>query len=336
MSPTEAAFLDALADCLEAGDTLPEALGKVRLAGRAAERLTEQVLRAGSLRGANVLDEEERSLLPAEDSGAAVAARLRSLALRRRRILSRRRALRWGLVGPFAFAALTVVLDPLPNLVAGEPYFWLVARGLMILAIVAIVVLAGPPALARRPRACATFLRICSAVPGLRWFTALHSEEELVTALAPFAQDDEVRIEGLTAGASLLPWSPLADALRTAARPPPATGMQLQLPLGGLQLLVRELSLPTALAFVGGVASKRLPQRLAERAEAISTLLTLRLRLLVRIGAYALVVAFSVSSLVGMISRGLPGLPTLSASPDQKELEDILKQLGQPSTIPPP
>jgi hypothetical protein len=79
-------------------------------------------------------------------------------------------------------------------------------------------------------------------------------------------------------------------------------------------------------------ASKRLAQRLTRRGEEITGLLTARLRLLFRIGAYALVVALSISSLVGMISRGLPGMPTLPGgemSPDQKELEDIMKQLGQ-------
>lgn len=330
MSHTDAALLDALADCLQAGDTLPEALGKVAMVGRGAERWTEQVRRSGTLPGSGVLDREETALLPAVGSAATLAACLHAAALRRRRSLARRRAILWGLVGPFGFAALTVVLDPLPNLLTDDPFFWPVLRGLMVLAVIAIVILAGPPALVRRPRARARFLRICSAVPGLRWFAALHAEEELIAALVPFVDGDQVPAAGLTAGASLLAWSPLGEALRVAARPPPPTGAPL--PLMGLQPLVRELSLATGLAIVGGVASKRLARRLAERGEAITALLTSRLRLVLRIAAYAMVVALSVSSLVGMVSRGLPGMPTLpggSTSPDQKELEDLLKQLQQ-------
>jgi hypothetical protein len=100
--------------------------------------------------------------------------------------------------------------------------------------------------------------------------------------------------------------------------------------MGGLEPVARQLSLATDLAIVGGVASKHLAQRLAQRGEAIALFLTARLRLVARIGAYALVVLFSVSSLVGMISRGLPGMPTLpggATSPEEKQLEELMKQL---------
>ena len=338
MISTHPALLDALADCLESGDTLPDALGKVEMAGGAAEAWVRHVrpsVRAGdpvggALRSSNVLGDDELSLLSPEGDGALAAACLHTVALRRQRSLARRRAIAWGLVAPLLFAALTVVLDPLPNLITGEPFFWPVARGLLELVVLALAIALGLPALLRSPRTRRTVLRVCGAVPGLRWFAAMHAEEELVAALVPFVDGGSVTTAGLTAGASLLAWSRLGEALRVAARPPPPPGNPL--PLSGLQPLVRELSLGSALAVVGGIASKRLAQRLTRRGEEITGLLTARLRLLFRIGAYALVVALSISSLVGMISRGLPGMPTLPGgemSPDQKELEDIMKQLGQ-------
>jgi len=338
MLSTPPALLDALADCLEAGDTLYEALGKVEMAGGAAEPWVRHVrssvragdLVAGALRSTNVLSADELSLLSAEGDGALAAACLHTVAQRRRRSFARRRAIAWGLVAPFLFAAMTVVLDPLPNLITGDPFFWPVARGLIELLALVLALTIGLPALLRGPRTRAAVLRVCGAVPGLRWFAAMHAEEELVAALVPFVDGGSVTPAGLTAAASLLAWSRVGEALRVAARPPPPPGNPL--PLGGLQPLVRELSLGSALAVVGGVASKHLAQRLGRRGDEITALLTARLRLLFRIGAYALVVALSISSLVGMISRGLPGMPTLPGgemSPDQKELEDIMKQLGQ-------
>jgi hypothetical protein len=153
-------------------------------------------------------------------------------------------------------------------------------------------------------------------------------EEELTTVAVPFVDGAVVRNDGLTAAASFLAWSPLGQTLSiaaVAARPASA-----QLPMGGLEPVARHLSLATSLTIVGGVASGRLAERLAQRGDIVAALLTARLRIAVRVGAYALVVLFSLGSLVGMISRGLPGMPTLpggTASPDQKELEQLMKQL---------
>ena len=73
-------------------------------------------------------------------------------------------------------------------------------------------------------------------------------------------------------------------------------------------------------------------ERLAARGDAIALRLTARLRLATRALAYANLVVFSVVSVVGMIARGLPGmlqLPGVRTSPDQKELEELLKELGK-------
>jgi hypothetical protein len=211
---------------------------------------------------------------------------------------------------------------------SGGAYLWPVFRGLLTLFILSFAVVAGIPALLRDPRARSWALRLCTSMPGVRRLAALYAEEELTTALVPFVEGGEVGAAGLTAAASLLAWSPLREGLRVAAGAVPSTALTM----GGLEPLARQLSLATNLAIVGGVASKRLPERLAQRGEANHLLLTARLRLVARIGAYALVVLFSVSSLVGMIARGLPGMPTLpggATSPEQKELEDLMKQLGQ-------
>ena len=338
MFTADAVLLDALADCLESGGTLLEALENVATAGRGAGEWAQHVRRsaraevpvAAALRESNALDDDELSVLSAAGTAATVASALRAVALRRRRSLARRRAIHWGLLGPFALGALTVVLDPLPNLITGGAYVWPAFRGLFTLLILALAVVAGIPALLRAHPTRSTALRLCSSVPGIRRLAALYAEEELTTALVPFVEGGEVGAAGLTAAASLLAWSPLRDGLHVVAG---SVGLpSTPLPMGRLEPLAPQLSLATKLAIVGGVASKRLADRLAQRGEAIASLLTARLRLLVRIGAYALVVLFSVNSLVGMIARGFPGMPTLpsdAASPEQKELDELMKQLGQ-------
>jgi hypothetical protein len=338
MTKTDAALLAALGDCLESGDTLPQAIGKIEMAGAEARSWAALVRRtvkpeppfAGALRASGLFGEDERSLLPTDGAGAEVALPLQAVALRRRRAATRRRAIRLGLLGPFAFAALTVILDPLPNLVTDEPFVWPVVRGLLVLCVLTFAIVAGMPALLRSARTRNRLLRACSAVPGIGWFAAQHAEEELATALAAYVENDAVTPAGLGAAASLLSWSALGGVLGTTAtlaRPAAAP-----LAMGGLEPAARHLSLATNLAIVGGVASRRLAERLRLRADAIEVVLTSRLRLAVRVAAYILVVVLSVSSLVGMISRGLPGMPMLpggSVSPDQQQLEDLLKQLDK-------
>jgi hypothetical protein len=336
MTITNAAVLDALADCLESGDTLLKALEKVATAGGAAQDWARRVRRsvhaegpvAAALGDSSVLDKDELSLLSAEGP-AALGASLHAVALRRGSV-ARRRAIRSGLVGPFAFGALTIVLDPLPNLVTGAAYLWPVLRGLFALVILALVVFVGIPVLFGDGRTRRWILRLCAAVPGLRCFAALYSEEELATALVAFVVDGDVGAAGFTAAASLLAWSPLGETLRVAGRSahPPST----PLPMAGLEPVAHQLSAATNLAIIGGVASKSLAERLVRRGDAIALFLTARLRLAARIAAYALVVVFSITSLAGMVSRGLPDMPTLpggATSPEQKQLEDLLKQLEQ-------
>jgi hypothetical protein len=336
MKITDTAFLDTLADCLESGDALLDALGRMATAGGTAALWTQHVRRCTSaelpvaavLRASNELDDNELSLFSTESGDTVAAALLHVVALRRRRSRARRRAILWGLVGPFGIAVLTVILDPLTNLVTGGAYIWPVLRGLLWLVLLALGAVVGIPALLRHRRARPSVLRLCNSLPGVRWFAALYIEEELTTVVVPFVDGAVVRGDGLTAAASLLGWSPLGDTLSVAAQVSrPASA---RLPMGGLEPLAGHLSLATGLAIVGGVATGRLAERLAQRGEAVSALLTARLRLGVRVGAYALVVLFSLGSLAGMISRGLPGMPTLpggAASPDQKELEQLMKQL---------
>ena len=335
MVPTEPALLEALADCLESGDLLSVALDKIAMAGQAAAGWAQQVRRplqanlpaARALLESGVLDDDERSLLGVDGDVAALPPALRAVAVRRRRSVARRQTLRWGLVGPFAFAALTVLLDPLPQLVTGGAYAWPALRGLLVLVVVALAIGAGAPALLRGKQARLGALRACTRVPGVRRLAALYAEEELALGLAPFGDGGTIAAPGLTRIASLLAWSPLGERLAAASR---TGGPATTLPMGGLDPLASLLSPATDLAILGGVASNRLQERLAQRGDAMALRLTARLRLVARIAAYTLVVLFSASSLLGMISRGLPGIPTLpggAASPDQKELEDLLKEL---------
>ncbi len=336
MTTTDAALLEALGDCLGSGDTLPQALGKLSLAGGTAGWWTEQVRRsvrtdvpAGpALRGTHLFEPDELALLPEGGPDEAAAMPLQAVVLRRRRGAARRRAVLLGLVAPFGFAALTVMLDPLPNLISDAPFLWPEIRGFSLLCLLGVAIFVGLPALLGRPGARSRILRFCCALPGLRWFTSHYAEEELTAAVVPFIADEQVTPAGLLAASSLLPWSPLAPTLRGAAASerPVAT----MLPMAGLEPVARQLSSGTNLAFIRGVTSHNLALRLTQRGDDIALLLTARLRLTARITGYALVVVLSISSLIGMISRGLPGMPTLpggDTTPDQQQLEDLLKQL---------
>jgi hypothetical protein len=139
-----------------------------------------------------MFDHDELALLPAEGTRASVGSPLYAVVLRRRRSIDRRRAILWGLVGPFGFGALTVVLDPLPNLITGGAFVWPVIRGLLALGILALAIVAGLPALFRKPRARSSILRTCSAVPGIRWFASLYVERR--------GDPREVRREGFVLG----------------------------------------------------------------------------------------------------------------------------------------
>ena len=86
--------------------------------------------------------------------------------------------------------------------------------------------------------------------------------------------------------------------------------------------------------------SQGLAARLAARGDEIDAELTRRLRFVVRVIAYGLVVVLSFGSFVNMVSRALPGgAPLLGGmqSADQKELEEIMKELeGKPAPAPTP
>jgi hypothetical protein len=251
--------------------------------------------------------------------------------LRRRRRVARRSRLLWSLAGPFGVAVLTVILDPLGDVIGGGDYVWPVVRGLLLLCLLTFVLVAGIPALLSNAHTRLPTLRVCMAIPGIHAFATLYGEEELLAVVVPFVDGGDLRDPAFAAAACLLGWSPLGTALRVAARiphTPPAESA-----MGGLEPAAARLSLPTKLAIVGGVASKRLAERLSSRADVVSTLLTERLRLALRVGAYTIIVALSLSSLIGIISRGLPGLPKLpggDSSAEQKQLEDLMKQLEQP------
>jgi hypothetical protein len=276
-----------------------------------------------------VIDDSECELLSADGADDIAAAVLHVVVARRRRQLARRRSIQLGLAGPFGVGALTVVLDPIPNLITGGSYVWPVFRGFVVLGLLAVGIIAGIPTFLSDKRRRTKVLGFCAALPGIRWFAKLYAEEELTTALLPFVAGGHVGDAGLRAASVLLGWSKLGEAMRlaenTVGRPPLP-------PLGGLEAIAGQLTLATKLAVVGGVASKRLAERLTQRGEAIAVLLTARARVVVRLGAYGIIVVFSICSLAGMLARGLPGMPTLpgaAGNVDQKQIEELMKQLEQ-------
>src|SRR5580658_10426468 len=130
MPASDASFLDALAACLGAGVSLSDALSRIETAGADASLWVRRIRPfvrpessvGGALHAARAIDATEGALLALAVTPDAVERLLHALALRRRRRATLRSAILRGLVGPVAIGALTVVLNPLPNLVGNGSY----------------------------------------------------------------------------------------------------------------------------------------------------------------------------------------------------------------------
>ncbi len=334
MIATPPPLLDAFADCLQAGEPLDGALTKVALAGLTGSRWAQHVRRfarrdttiAATLRAAGVLDDHEQALVSAPGADEVLPDLLRAIATRRRRRATRASAVLRALVGPFFFAALTVVLDPLANLVTGGDFLWPATRGLVLLVVATLAAIAGTRAALRGAKSGPAFIGLVSRLPVARILGQSYLEEELTTFVAPFAAGGTISPAGLRAVFSVLEWARLPPELGPIAEHA-APGMS------GLEAVAKRLSLETNLAIIGGVASGRIAARLRERGDAIATVLTARLRVLVRAASYALVVVLSIGSLANMVARGLPGVPHLPGGHDlgeaseEKQLEELMKEL---------
>jgi hypothetical protein len=334
VTSSDAACLDALAACVGAGVSLPDALARIETAGIEASRWAARVrpfVRPGArvedaLLAARAVEQPEHALLALAVTPDDFAQIARALTARRRRKAALGRSILRVLLGPFAVAVLTVVLDPLPNIVGPDSYVWPVARGLVELGLATALLLLGVPAALRSPAIGPPVLRFLARVPGLATLAASHAEAELVTLAAPFVARPEGGSNGLLATATLLAWSPLADPLRAAAQASTTT------PDWALAKLAPYLSVPTNLAIVSGIASGQLTARLAALGDEIAAALARRLQLTVRIAAYVLVVLLSLTSLAEMVGRTLPGSSILGGAPsaEQKQLDEIMKALDEP------
>jgi hypothetical protein len=350
MVAPDAACLDALASCLGSGVPLPDALARIESAGMEASRWVGRIRKHSAPDGrapvsledalcsSNVVDAAERAVLARAVTPAEVEGVLRAFALRRGQRAALRRALLRGLVGPLAVAILTVVLDPLPNLLGNGSYVGPVLSGLFVLGLVSAACVVGVPAALRSPALGPRFLALSAKLPGLAWLAAQHAEAELVTMSAPFAAPSDAGSGGLLAMAAALSWSPLGGAIRGAVQSGGAASAEAPLDWALVRLAPR-LSLPTNLSIVSGIASGQLAARLTARGDEIATRLTARLRFATRTLAYSVVVLLSIQSLVGMVSRAMPGgslLPGIVPSAEQKELEEIMKELEGPAPAKPP
>jgi hypothetical protein len=334
MIASDAPFLDALAACLGAGVPLQDALSRIERAGFAASRWVQRVrpfVRPESsvesaLLGAGAIDATEHALLAAAVTPDAVESLLHALVLRRRRRSALRAVVLRGLAGPFAIAALTVVLDPLPNLIGSGSYVWPVFRGLVVLGLVTALVVLGIPALVRSPNVGPRLLMLCARVPVLDWLAARHAEGELVTMSAPFVARPGIGSAGLVAASATLAWSPLGEKIRVA-------GADGAAPASVLERLAPCFSLATNLSIVGGIASNDLATRLAARGEEIAAELSAHVRIGVRVAAYVFVGLLTLQSLANLFSRALPGgglLPGVVPSAEQRDLDEVMKELEGP------
>ena len=164
-----------------------------------------------SLHAARAIDPTEAALLTLAVTPDATERLLHTLAIRRRRRATLRSAILRGLIGPIAIGALTVVLNPLPNLVGNASYVGPVLRGLFLLGLATAFVVAGVPALLRSPSIGPRVFALCARLPGLAWIASRYAEGELVTVSAPFVARSEAGSEGLLAASTMIAWSPLGE-----------------------------------------------------------------------------------------------------------------------------
>jgi hypothetical protein len=332
--------LDALAACLRAGLPLDDALLRLETAGGGASRWVKRVrpfVRPGetvekALAGAGTIDEGEQALLAPATTPDAVAGLLEAISARRRRRARLLRSVLGGLLGPFAVAAITVVLNPLPALLFGSigEYVGSVVLGFLVLGVVTGLIAVGLPVLLQSPKAGPRTLGLLARIPLVDLLVGRHAEAELLTIVGPYTGGPEAAPAAMAAAAAVLDWARLGRAARATTAEEPA---------GALVRLAPHLSQATNLAVVEGVAGGKLPARLAARGEEIDAALTKNVRLVARIVAYTLVVVLSLGAYVDLVGRALPGgnIPLLEGMPsgEQKDLDELMRELeGKPS--PPP
>jgi hypothetical protein len=192
--PSSEDLLDAIGAAIGAGASTADALKLIASAGPAsarAARLVEERLAGGlasALAGAKLLAPDEEPLVQLGERESCVASALSFTVARRRQRRARRRAA-WGAVaGPLVFAALTLLFDPLPQIMMGTGSIGGALRNLGWLAAVTAAVMLGLPRILRVVKIRA----LADQLPFARTLSQLERESGAALLAASFARPTEL------------------------------------------------------------------------------------------------------------------------------------------------
>lgn len=342
MTPTVAQRLDALADALEAGATLAEALGDLeRVGGRTgtwARRFGSLVRGgatfAGAIGQARALRPTELALVRAVERHGALAPALRRVAAARRAEAARRREILRGGSGPFVALVLTILVLPLPDALLGGDYFAFILPALALLGGGVALALLGLPALVRHPRSGPPALAVLVRLPGLGRLVRAHVEAEIAAVQAALVAAGMSANAAHREAASIVSWRrPAPMPTVSVAKPADvgivATVIRRRDARDGASGLPAECSEAFRLALAAGERAGDLPRRLAAWSAETADSVTARLRTGVRVVLLGTVLASSLWGLHGLLETqtallGPAGELPLEVDPSQlRDLEAL-------------
>lgn len=321
--PTHADVLEALAASLGAGLSVGDACRVIARAGPASAQLARQIddgARAtplpAVLASLGLIAEDAKAVLTFANTAGRLPAGLRWVAARAAARQRRGRALLGAIAGPLVFAALGLLLEPLPQLFLGGAFPW---RS----ALRPTALLLGTTALAITlvwrygSRVIAGVRTPGARVPFVGALFRLDAEADAAALIAEFA--DAEGLGAVQGAAPLVLAADWAQALAAIAADPTAP--------------VTTMSETMALAIGAGQTARDLPSRFLAIARALEERLTARLRTTVRLAAFAVLAAIAVHGVQRLLATPLPGLNgdlgnlPLGNTPEMKELERELDNM---------
>ncbi len=316
-------LLEALAAALAAGLSNRDALSLLAATGpasAASARRIEEQLKDGSLAkaltAAGLVAPDEAAVVAVGESEGRLAAALNWAVKRARTRRERRRAIVGGVIGPMAFAALTLLSTPLPSLAMGGGAASLAGavKSTLELLFGAAAALWGIPWLFAHPKLGPTARSVAARLPFGGSLLRLAGETEAAAIVASFA--DATQLGAAPAAARAIVPAPYADALAAAAADP--------------QLRAVAFSESFGLALAVGARTGELRARLAAFHDDGQRRLTARLRNMARVVSYVVAVAVAAQGALKLLSTPLGGvdLGGVGNSPEMRELERELDNAG--------
>jgi hypothetical protein len=320
-----AAWLAALADLLEAEPDVVRALRALEGGGEASAevaRTAGAAVRSGRNLAAALLEVRCVSAAEAEalrslDTPALRAGGLRLLVDRRQRRGRRLKAAANAVVNPLVLTLVTLlgiqapllVLDMVTPAQALRPTLWFLGGLAAVAGVVALVVTRGTPA----------FWAGLAQVPGFGGWLRRQAEVEVAHALAVLGEDQRATPAAWTTAAALVPLPAHRATLRTLSEH--AAAGEPAVPLAPWHPALR-------LTVLGGTAAGRLRDRARVLAEAGDAALTGRLVLVVRLLAFAAMMAVTGAAVDSLLDTDiqLPGLPKIDLTNPYGDLEKLLEQ----------